>query len=56
VSERVIALHEIPEQVQGLQFTNEPQRLRFFQARFETVGAHGMSADTGRPERALAMS
>lgn len=56
VAESVIALHEIREQVHGLQFTYEPQRLRFFQARFEPVGALGMFADAERPERALAMS
>ncbi|GAB1343791.1 tyrosine phenol-lyase [Gemmatimonas sp.] len=56
VAESVIALHEVREQVHGLQFTYEPQRLRFFQARFKPVDAAGMFSDAERPERALAMS
>ena len=37
VAESVIALYEERESVQGLQFTYEPENLRFFQARFEPV-------------------
>ena len=39
VTESVIALHEERDRVHGLQFTYEPEYLRFFQARFEPVGA-----------------
>lgn len=37
VAESVIALYEERESVQGLQFTYEPENLRFFQARFDLV-------------------
>ena len=39
VTESVIALYEERDRVHGLQFTYEPEYLRFFQARFEPVGA-----------------
>ncbi|MCC6316895.1 MAG: tyrosine phenol-lyase [Gemmatimonadaceae bacterium] len=38
-AEAVVAVHEMRDQVQGLRFTYEPELLRFFQARFEPVGA-----------------
>lgn len=56
VAESVIALHDMREQIHGLRFTYEPQRLRFFQARFEPVVEAGLFADPSRPERALAMA
>jgi tyrosine phenol-lyase len=37
-AESVIELLEHPESVSGLQFTYEPESLRFFQARFEPIG------------------
>jgi tyrosine phenol-lyase len=41
VADAVVRLHERQEDIVGLRFTYEPQRLRFFQARFEPVeGAH----------------
>ena len=55
VAESVIALHDIREQINGLRFTYEPRTLRFFQARFEPVGA-GLFTNPTRPERALAMA
>jgi tyrosine phenol-lyase len=39
VTESVIALYEDRERVHGLEFAYEPEYLRFFQARFEPVGA-----------------
>ena len=36
-AEAVVELLDNPEAVQGLQFTYEPETLRFFQARFEPV-------------------
>jgi tyrosine phenol-lyase len=39
VAESVIALYEEREKVHGLRFTYEPEYLRFFQAKFEPVGA-----------------
>jgi tyrosine phenol-lyase len=38
VTESVIEIFEQRDQVDGLRFTYEPPELRFFQARFETVG------------------
>lgn len=38
VAESVIALFEEREKVHGLQFTHEPEYLRFFQAKFAPVG------------------
>ena len=35
--EAVVDLLENPESVTGLRFTYEPEELRFFQARFESV-------------------
>jgi tyrosine phenol-lyase len=37
VAESVIAVLEDADQIQGLQFTYEPQDLRFFQARFDPI-------------------
>lgn len=42
VAESVVALYEERERVHGLQFTYEPEYLRFFQARFAPVGAPGI--------------
>ncbi|MDX2262212.1 MAG: tyrosine phenol-lyase [Gemmatimonadales bacterium] len=42
VAESVVALYEERERVHGLQFTYEPEYLRFFQARFAPVGAPGV--------------
>jgi tyrosine phenol-lyase len=55
-AESVIAVHEMAEQVNGLRFTYEPERLRFFQARFEPVHAAGLFSNESRPERALTMA
>ena len=41
-AEAVINVFAKRERVAGLQFTTEPEYLRFFQARFEPVGAAGM--------------
>jgi tyrosine phenol-lyase len=55
-AEAVIALHEISEQVNGLRFTYEPERLRFFQARFEPMHGAGLFRNEERPERKQAMA
>jgi tyrosine phenol-lyase len=55
-AESVIALHQMSEQVNGLRFTYEPERLRFFQARFEPTHPAGLFSNAARPERALAMA
>lgn len=55
-AESVIALHQMAAQVNGLCFTYEPERLRFFQARFEPVRSAGLFRNLDRPERALAMA
>jgi len=39
VAESVIAVMEDADRIAGLQFTYEPPELRFFQARFEPIGA-----------------
>jgi tyrosine phenol-lyase len=44
-AESVAAVHEMRDRVRGLRFTYEPKVLRFFQARFEPVGAPGILAD-----------
>ncbi len=54
-AESVIAVHEMAAQVTGLRFTYEPERLRFFQARFEPVHPAGLFTED-RPERALTMA
>ncbi len=46
-AESVIAVYQKRERVAGLRFTYEPEYLRFFQARFEPVGAPGIFADSG---------
>jgi len=55
-AEAVIALHETSEQVNGLRFTYEPERLRFFQARFEPLHGAGLFRNEERPERMHAMA
>jgi len=55
-AECVIALHETASQVNGLRFTYEPERLRFFQARFEPAHPAGLFRDENRSERMLAMA
>ena len=55
-AESVVALHGMSEQIQGLRFTYEPERLRFFQSRFEAVHPAGIFGDVARPERSLAMA
>jgi tyrosine phenol-lyase len=47
VAESVIALHEESSSVEGLQFTYEPENLRFFQARFEPVPVEVQSNAVG---------
>jgi len=42
VAESVVALYEQRAHVHGLRFTHEPEYLRFFQARFEPVGARNV--------------
>jgi tyrosine phenol-lyase len=39
VAEAVVALYEQRQRIQGLRMVYEPERLRFFQARFEPLGA-----------------
>ena len=46
-AEAVINVYEKRERVAGLQFTFEPEYLRFFQARFEPVGAPGIFREAG---------
>ena len=55
-AESVIAVREIADRVQGLRFSYEPARLRFFQARFDCVHPDGIFGRESRPERALAMA
>ena len=55
-AESVIALHAMRDDIEGLRFTYEPARLRFFQARFEPVHAAGLFRDPDRRERALVMA
>ena len=54
-AESVTALHEMRETINGLRFTYEPERLRFFQARFEPTSPEGLFTDPERPERALSI-
>jgi len=55
----VVALYEERERVHGLQFTYEPEYLRFFQARFAPVGAPGVldhdAAATDEEERGFVL-
>ncbi|MHC5110808.1 MAG: tyrosine phenol-lyase [Planctomycetota bacterium] len=44
-AESVIDLFEKREQIHGLKFTYEPEKLRFFQARFAPIGAAQVLAD-----------
>lgn len=44
-AESVAAVYAVRDQVRGLRFTYEPEFLRFFQARFEPVGAPSLFAD-----------
>jgi tyrosine phenol-lyase len=46
VAESVIEVYAEREHVKGLRMVYEPKYLRFFQARFEPVGAHLMDAET----------
>ena len=39
VAESVIEVYENAETIEGLEFTYEPEELRFFQARFAPTGA-----------------
>ena len=55
-AESVIAVHEIASRVQGLRFSYEPTRLRFFQARFECLHPSGIFGDESGRERVLAMA
>ena len=47
-AEAVVAIHEAREQVRGLEFTYEPDVLRFFQARFELVSTPIAADATGQ--------
>jgi tyrosine phenol-lyase len=47
VAESVIELRNDAERIAGLGFTFEPEYLRFFQARFEPVGAGGIFREEG---------
>ena len=53
-AESVVALHDVAAQVSGLRFTYEPERLRFFQARFEPLVPAESTAEEVRPEMAMA--
>ena len=44
-AESVIEVHGQRERIAGLRFTYEPRHLRFFQSRFEPVGARGIFRD-----------
>ena len=55
-AESVIAVHEIATRVQGLRFSYEPTRLRFFQARFECVHPSGIFGAESGWERMQAMA
>ena len=46
-AESVIDLWEKRDRIHGLEFTYEPERLRFFQARFAPVGAARVLGDAG---------
>ena len=48
-AESVIDLWEKRDRIHGLEFTYEPERLRFFQARFAPVGAAQVLDDAGTP-------
>lgn len=50
VSESVISVFEQRQSIEGLRFTYEPERLRFFQSRFEPVGV--VSSGTQAPNLA----
>jgi tyrosine phenol-lyase len=54
-AESVIELHESASRINGLRFTYEPQRLRFFQARFEPARGAELFGGEARSERSLAM-
>ena len=54
-AESVIALRDVADQINGLRFTYEPERLRFFQARFEPVVPAGLFREE-RVERPMAMA
>ena len=49
-AESVIDLLERRDRIHGLQFTYEPERLRFFQARFAPVGAAQVLDNVGTPK------
>jgi tyrosine phenol-lyase len=49
-ADAVIALHEMSSSVNGLRFTYEPERLRFFQARFEPAGRASLFGRDGQLE------
>ena len=49
-AESVAAVHEARDRVRGLRFTYEPEFLRFFQARFEPVGAPSPFAERAEGE------
>lgn len=50
-AESIIELHQNPERVAGLRFTDEPESLRFFQARFEPVDANSVLRDTNTAKK-----
>ena len=55
-AESVIAVHAMRDDIEGLRFTHEPERLRFFQARFDPMHPAGLFRGQARPERALVMA
>lgn len=54
VAESVIEVYEQRDRVRGLAFTEEPEHLRFFQARFAPVGGAGIFKRASLPREGVA--
>jgi tyrosine phenol-lyase len=55
-AESVIGVNGLRDDICGLRFTYEPEHLRFFQARFEPLGAAGIFKSHDEAERSAAVS